>query len=103
MTFDDAHGVIDLQLSVIPGAIYRVGQVNVTGLPAEARAEFDRAWKLNPGVVYSDRYVANFGVANASNPRLNIYTYAYHVDGNPQTHLVTLTMNFRPRGTPATR
>jgi outer membrane protein assembly factor BamA len=97
MTLDETHGIIDLQLSVVPGPIYRVGVVNVLGLPADAKAEFDRAWKLNPGVIYSDRYVANFGLSNASAPRLNAYTYAYHVDGDPQTHLATLTLSFRPR------
>jgi hypothetical protein len=101
MTFDDAHGTLDLRFTVTPGDIYRVGKVIVTGLPPEAKAQFDTAWKLNPGVVYSDRYVANFGLANASLKPLTAYTYAYHVEGDRKSHLVTLTLNFRPRGTPA--
>jgi outer membrane protein assembly factor BamA len=101
MTLDEAHGTVDLVSSVVPGDIYRVGKVVVTGLSPEAKAQFDTAWKLNPGVVYSDRYVANFAVANASLKPLSAYTYAYHVDGDRQSHLVTLTINFRPRGTPA--
>jgi len=103
MTLDDAHGIVDLSSSVIPGDVYRVGAIVVNGLPPDAKAEFDSAWKLNPGVVYSDHYVANFAVTNSSLKKLSAYTYAYHVDGDRQSHLATLTINFRPRGTPATK
>jgi outer membrane translocation and assembly module TamA len=99
MTLDEAHGTVDLSSSVVPGEIYRVGKVIVTGLAPDAKAEFDRAWKLNPGVVYSDHYVSNFTTANRSLTKLAAYTYAYHVDGDRQTHLATLTINFRPRTT----
>jgi outer membrane protein assembly factor BamA len=51
--FDAATHTVAYTLTIVPGDVYHLHSVNVTGLTPKARAVFDADWQLHPGDPYS--------------------------------------------------
>jgi outer membrane protein insertion porin family len=92
---DKATGAVDYTFSVTPGEVYRLRSLNVTGLPADARQEFDALFTLKPNDAFSLPYILSF-MNNKPLKALSAYTYSYQTSADPSTHLVDLTLNFKP-------
>lgn len=91
---NEAAHTVAYNLSVKPGAMYRVGAVHVQGLSAKAQQEFDSAWKLKPGSVFDAVYALNFLQLNTALRSLQPYTGKVDTVAHPETHTVDVTLTF---------
>ncbi len=96
-TTDDATASVNYVFTVTPGEVYHLQSVTAKNLSPAAQAEFDSIWSMKPGDVYDEQYVINFLNNNRGVKALNAYTFEYQFATNPQTRLVDLTLNFKPR------
>lgn len=94
---DETNHTVTYAPQVIPGEIYHVKTVTPQNLSPEAQQEFDATWQMKPGEIYAASYVEGFIQANAKQPHLAKYTAGYQASADPQTHLVDLTITFRPK------
>jgi outer membrane protein assembly factor BamA len=93
---DAAAHTIAYTLEPIPGDIYRLKAVNVTGLPPSAQKAFDTAWTMKAGDPYSEIAVNLFIRKNMGQPVFQPYNLNYGASVDPDTHLVDLTLTFAP-------
>jgi outer membrane protein assembly factor BamA len=98
---DAATHTVAYTLTAIPGDIYRLHAVTVTGLTPQARALFDADWQMKSGDPYSDLGVSDFLARHAAQPVFRQYDAGFKAIGDPQTHLVDLTLTFTPNGSKA--
>lgn len=92
--FDEATHTVSYQLTMVPGQQYRVRTVNVTGLPPEARTQFDQGWLLKPGDLFDPAYVRAFLKKNTALRGLAGYVGTYKTETDPQARQVDLTIAF---------
>jgi outer membrane protein assembly factor BamA len=90
----DAAHTVAYTLSANPGEQYHLHSVTPLNLSEAARHDFDAGWRLKPGDVYDEHYVATFLTSNTALRNLAGYTASFQADADPQTHLVDLTINF---------
>jgi len=93
---DTTANTVAYTLEPIPGDIYRLKAVNVTGLPPSAQKAFDTAWTMKAGDPYSEIAVNIFIRKNMGQPVFQPYNLNYGASVDPDTHLVDLTLTFAP-------
>jgi outer membrane protein assembly factor BamA len=93
---DNSTHTVAYRLHAVPGEIYSLRTLNVTGLSPEARKTFDAAWPMKPGDPYSEGVVRAFIRKNIAQPAYKGYIFDYQASADPQTHLVDLTLTFTP-------
>ena len=98
---DAATHTVAYTLTVTPGNVYHLHSLNVTGLSPQARAVLDADLHLKPGDPYSDLAVNAFLIHHVAQPLFRSYNPTYRAVGDPQTHLVDLTLTFTPNGSKA--
>jgi outer membrane protein assembly factor BamA len=98
---DTTTHTVAYKLQIVPGELYRLQTLNVTGLSPDARKAFDTAWTMKQGDPYSDLAVGIFLRKNIAQPAFRAYTMTYQASADPQTHLVDLTLTFAPNRTNA--
>jgi outer membrane protein insertion porin family len=98
---DAATHTVAYSLTVTPGDIYHLRSLNVAGLSPQARAVLDADLHLKPGDPYSDLAVNAFLIHHVAQPLFRSYNPTYRAVGDPQTHLVDLTLTFTPNGSKA--
>jgi outer membrane protein assembly factor BamA len=91
---DTTAHTVAYTLSVNQGEQYKLKSVTATGLSSAAQAEFDSGWRLKAGDVYDESYVKRFLTNNTALRGLDGYAGSYQAVGDPQTHLVDLTVTF---------
>jgi hypothetical protein len=57
---------------------------------------FDEAWTMKPGDLYDATYIVTFIKKNIAQEVFQPYTFGYRAVGDPQTHLVDMTLTFSP-------
>ena len=82
----------------IPGEIYSLKTVNVTGLSPQALQQFNADWTMKPGDPYSDQAVNTFLTKHIAQPLFRPYGAGFKAVGDPATHQVDLTLTFTPNG-----
>jgi outer membrane protein assembly factor BamA len=80
----------------IPGEIYHLKTVNVTGLSPQALQQFNADWLMKPGDPYSDQAVNAFLAKHIAQPLFHTYAGGFKAVGDPATHEVDLTLTFTP-------
>jgi outer membrane protein insertion porin family len=80
----------------VPGEIYRLKTVNVTGLSPQALQQFNADWPMKPGDPYSDQAVNAFLAKHIAQPPFQPYGAGFKAVGDPATHEVDLTLTFTP-------
>jgi len=93
---DEAAHTVSYSLRVVPGDVYHFKSVTPLNLKPDAQAEFDRGWTMKPGDIYNETYVMKFLNNNTALTHLARYTAAFQTVGDPQTHLVDVTISFLP-------
>jgi outer membrane protein assembly factor BamA len=91
---NDQDGSVNYTFTVVPGEVYRVNSVTVTGLSGEALADFNANFQLRQGSVLDISYLDGFLSNNTSLAALKGYGFSYQTSENPETHLVDLTLAF---------
>jgi outer membrane protein assembly factor BamA len=94
--FDATNHTVAYSLEPIPGEIYRLKTVNVTGLSPQALQQFNADWPMKPGDPYSDQAVNAFLAKHIAQPPFQPYGAGFKAVGDPQTHQVDLTLTFTP-------
>jgi outer membrane protein assembly factor BamA len=97
-TPDPTTHTVAYNLTAVPGDIYHLGAITINGLSPKARALFDADWQLKPGDLYSDLAVNAFLKKHAAQAVFRTYDPTFKAIGDPQTHLVDLTLTFTPNG-----
>jgi outer membrane protein insertion porin family len=95
---DSTTHTVSYTLTATPGEIYHLHSLTVDGLSPQARALFDADWPMKPGDPYSDLAVNAFLMKHVAQPVFRTYSPEFKAIGDPQTHLVDLTLTFTPNG-----
>jgi outer membrane protein assembly factor BamA len=91
---DSAAHLVTFTVNVDSGVQYHFGELTVLNLAPEARRQLDAAWKLRPGDLYDETYLASFIKGNIAQPYLTPYSLTYRVERDPDTHMVKLFLIF---------
>jgi outer membrane protein insertion porin family len=92
--FDESAHTVAYTLQAVPGDIYHLKTLTITGLGPDAQKAFDAVWTLKEGDLYDATYIAAFVKKNIAQDVFKPYTFNYRAVGDPQTHLVDLTLTF---------
>jgi outer membrane protein assembly factor BamA len=57
---DDAHSAVSFRLSVTEGDIYRMGELEINGISADAAKNLAAQWQLKAGDAFDDSYMDRF-------------------------------------------
>jgi outer membrane protein assembly factor BamA len=93
---DRASRRVTYSISVTPGIQYTLAAVN-TNLPPGAAAQFQAAWKLQPGSIYDATYLTTFLKANIGQPYLQPYAVSYKIERDTTTRQLTVNLTFLRR------
>jgi len=93
---DSTAHTVSYALQVVPGEVYRLKSVTPLNLTPAAQQDFEAAWRMKPNDVYNEAYVANFITNNSALKHLSVYSASFKAIGDPETHLVDLTITFVP-------
>jgi len=93
-TLDEAAHTVSYALKVVPGEVYRLKSVTPLNLTPAAQQDFETAWRMKPNDVYNEAYVSNFITNNSALKHLSVYSASFKAVGDPETHLVDLTIMF---------
>jgi outer membrane protein assembly factor BamA len=96
---DDTNYRARYNFSIKEGAQYRMGKLNIVGIPQNQTQYIREGWKLEEGSIYNDSYPNEFMKNWAKT--LHKYTsqgmkLSISQKGNPQTKTVDITLNFTP-------
>jgi outer membrane protein insertion porin family len=89
----DTHQ-ISFTISVTPGAQYTLKSVTPQNLSAAQLKDFDLGWRLHPGDIYNENYVATFLKNNTALRSLEGYSLGYKIVADPDNHTIDLTVTF---------
>jgi outer membrane protein assembly factor BamA len=91
---DSATHAVVFTLLADPGPPYHLKSVKVLGLNPQQQSEFDANWKLTPGALYNEEYVASFLKSNTALRSLAGYSGTYKQIAYPDTQDVDLIVKF---------
>ena len=91
---DPATHLVTYIIAASSGPQYHFSELHVLNLAPDARSRFDAAWKLQPGEIFDETYLAAFLKANIAQPYLSPYSLTYRVERDPDNHLVKLYLVF---------
>ena len=57
---DDAQSVVSFRLNVAEGDLYRMGELEINGISADAAKKLSAQWQLKPGDAFDDSYMDRF-------------------------------------------
>jgi outer membrane protein assembly factor BamA len=95
--FDDAAGVVNYTVDIVPGPVYHLAFIKFDNVSDDLRKLLMRNWQMLPGDVFDASYVGNFIInAQKADPILQ-RTLAgvranFDVRADPQTHDVNVVM-----------
>lgn len=98
-SFDDAAHVVNYTLQINPGAQYRLGSVQFEGAPEAMAVKLRSIWKMAPGDIFDQSYLANFETLAKKKDRslskwMQSVITSYNVKADPATHQVNCVFHF---------
>ena len=98
--FNDAMGIADYVVEIVPGSIYHLGFVKFENVSDELRVRLMRFWQMLPGDPFDDRYVSNFLLQAQKDDSVLQRTLAnvkvdYDVLADPVTHDVNCVIRMK--------
>jgi len=96
--FEESDGSVSFDIGVTEGIQFRMGDLEIAGLPGNAAEGFRKAWKLKPGDVFDGSYSAEF-LAKEVPPRLSRLGFKMASARESrkldhESHRVDVTLNF---------
>jgi outer membrane protein assembly factor BamA len=96
--FEESDGSVSFDIGVTEGIQYRMGELEIAGLPGNAAEGFRKAWKLKPGDVFDGSYPEEF-LAKEVPPRLSRLGFKMASARESrkldrENHRVDVTLNF---------
>ncbi len=97
--FNEATHIVNYTLEITPGDQYHLASVKFDGATDAMAAKLKLAWKLAPGAVFDESYVANFSALAQKKDKalakwLQTVITTYDVKPDPATHQVNCTFHF---------
>jgi outer membrane protein assembly factor BamA len=98
-SFNEASRIVNYGLEIAPGPQYRMGTVKFDGAPEAMAAKLKQAWKMAPGDVFDESYVAGFAALAQKKDKamakwLQSVITSYDVKADPITHEVNCIFHF---------
>jgi outer membrane protein assembly factor BamA len=94
--FDDDRATVHYKLSVAEGDLFRMGEIEITGLDTQAMAAMRNAWTLRQGAPYNGDYLKQF-LANTRDllPRGVHWGISLHETPDPKDKTVDVEIHFK--------
>jgi outer membrane protein assembly factor BamA len=90
---------VNYSVEIVPGSQYRLASVKFDGAPDAMAAKLKLAWKMAPGDVFDESYLAHFVALAQKKDKpmtkwlLSVIT-TYDVKPDPDTHQVNCIFHF---------
>lgn len=98
-SFDDATHTVSYTISIVPGPVFRMGELSLINLSNEQRAEFLKTWPLREGDVYDATLPAQFLLKNKNSLHsLDGWSATYKAYEHDDTDIVDLVVTFQQGG-----
>jgi outer membrane protein insertion porin family len=98
-SFSEVTHIVNYSVEIVPGSQYRLASVKFDGAPDAMAAKLKLAWKMAPGDVFDESYLANFKALAQKKDKpmmkwlLSVIT-TYDVKPDPDTHQVNCIFHF---------
>jgi len=98
-SFNEITRIVNYTLEITPGSQYRFASVKFDGAPDAMAAKLKLAWKMAPGDVFDESYLANFATQAQKKDKplakwlLTVLT-TFDVTADPATHQVDCIFHF---------
>jgi outer membrane protein insertion porin family len=98
-SFSEVTHIVNYSVEVVPGSQYRFASVKFDGAPDAMAAKLKLAWKMAPGDVFDESYLANFKALAQKKDKpmtkwLQSVISTYYVKPDPDTHEVNCIFHF---------
>lgn len=94
--FDDEKSTVHYDLNVIEGDLYKMGELEITGLDTESKARMVAAWTLREGEPYNAEYLKKFlEETRQLQPRGVPWAVSTHVTPDPKDKTVDVEIRFK--------
>jgi len=99
-TYDEAQKRVTFSVQVNEGAVFRMGELVITGLSPLAKRKIQQAWTLPAGAVFNETYFLEFLAACESKKVFEDYVVHYDevghlLDRKPETRTVNVLIDFK--------
>ena len=96
-SLDDANATVVYELQVHEGAVFHMGELEITGTDSNTTSRLNLAWKLKPGAVYDSSYTKKFldespAILPSGNWRTTVH------ENLNKDNTVDVTLRFDPKG-----
>lgn len=97
--FDRTQHTVAYTISVVPGPVFHMGKLTVTGLDVAKQALVEQYWALHEGDTFDETYPPTFLNRNSKTLHaLDGWSASYKQYTNEETHVVDLTVSFAQGG-----
>lgn len=98
-SFDEAAHIVNYTVQINPGAQYRLASVQFEGAPEAMAAKLKSLWKMTPGDVFDESYLANFEALAKKKDRslsrwMQTVITTYNFKADPAIHQVSCVFHF---------
>jgi len=98
-SFSEATHIVNYSVAIAPGPQYRLGSVQFDGAPDGIAAKLKLAWKMVPGDVFDESYLAKFAALAQKKDKpmtkwMQTVITTYDVKADPATHEVNCVFHF---------
>ena len=98
-SFDEAAHIVNYNLEIAPGSQYHFASVEFEGAPDAMAARLKQAWKMAPGEVFDESYLATFAAAAQKKDKplakwMRTETVSYDFKPDAATHQVNCVFHF---------
>jgi hypothetical protein len=97
--YDDANGIVNYTVEVIPGPVYHLASVKFENVSEELRSRLISVWQMPPSAPFDESYLSSFIVqAQNADPvllrSLSGIGATYDLTTDQQTHEVNCVIHF---------
>jgi outer membrane protein assembly factor BamA len=97
--FNEATRIVNYNVDVTPGPLYRMAAVRFEGAPDAMATRLTHLWKLAPGDAFDESYVSSFAARAQKQDRslakwMQTVITTFDVKPDPATHQVNCTFHF---------
>jgi outer membrane protein assembly factor BamA len=98
-SFNEGAHIVNYSLEIAPGPQYRMAAVKFDGAPDAMAAKLQQVWKMAPGSIFDESYLANFVALaqkkdKAMTKWMQTVITTYDVKTDPATHEVNCVFHF---------
>ena len=98
-SFNEATHIVNYNLEITAGPLYRMAAVQFDGAPDAMAARLKRLWKVAPGGTFDESYVSTFAARAQKQDRtlakwMQTVITTYDVKADPATHEVNCIFHF---------